>query len=491
MPSKVLAISCVAISAFLAAAAAGAAPPPNIVIIFTDDQGYGDVGVYGADGYATPNLDRMAAEGMRFTDFYVAQPVCSASRAALLTGCYPNRIGIAGALGPRSKHGIHSEETTLGELCRSRGYATAVFGKWHLGHLPEFLPLQHGFDEYYGIPYSNDMWPLHPDYARFPPGTAERKRGYPDLTMFEGNQVVDPEVTSDDQKRFTREFTERAVTFIQEHGDRPFLLYVAHPMVHVPLHVSDEFAGTTAAGLYGDVISEIDWSVGRILEAIRATGIDDRTLVIFTSDNGPWLSYGDHGGSARPLREGKGTTFEGGVRVPCIMRWPGAIPAGQVCREPLMTIDIFPTVAALIGAELPGRRIDGRDAQALLRGTPGAVSPQEAYFFYYHGNDLEAVRSGRWKLHFPHKYRSMEGRDPGSGGTPGKYDYSRRTGLELYDLRADVSESRNVADDHPEVVARITALADAMRRDLGDKLTEAKGTGRRPAGRRQEPAPQP
>ncbi|MHC5005755.1 MAG: sulfatase family protein [Planctomycetota bacterium] len=472
----------------LCGAPAGASPPPNIVIIFTDDQGYADVGVYGAEGYATPNLDRMATEGMRFTDFYVAQPVCSASRAALLTGCYPNRIGITGALGPRSTHGIHDEETTLAELCRSRGYATAIFGKWHLGHLPEFLPLRHGFDEYYGIPYSNDMWPLHPAYAHFPPGTAERKRGYPDLPIFEGDRVADPEVTADDQKRFTRDLTERAVAFINGRGEGPFLLYVAHPMVHVPLHVSDEFANTTAAGLYGDVVSEIDWSVGRILEALRAQGIDDRTLVIFTSDNGPWLSYGDHAGSAAPLREGKGTTFEGGVRVPCIMRWPGTIPAGRVCREPLMTIDIFPTVAALIGAELPARAIDGRDARALLRGDPGAASPHEAFFFYYHRNDLEAMRSGRWKLHFPHKYRSMEGRAPGSGGTPGKYDWDRRTDLELYDLHADVAESRNVSADHPDVIARLIALAEAMRCELGDNLTGVKGTGQRPPGRHEQPA---
>jgi arylsulfatase A-like enzyme len=486
-----LANLCGGIAAVLGAAVVAAAPPPpNIVVIFTDDQGYADVGVYGARGFATPNLDRMAAEGMRFTDFYVAQPVCSASRAALLTGCYPNRIGITGALGPRSTHGIHPDETTLAELCRARGYATAIFGKWHLGHLPEFLPLRHGFDEYYGIPYSNDMWPLHPDYAHFPPGTAERKRGYPDLPLLEGNQVVDPEVTSEDQKRFTRDLTERAVDFIARCADGPFFLYVAHPMAHVPLHVSDELAHTTTAGLYGDVISEIDWSVGRILDAIRARGLDERTLVIFTSDNGPWLSYGDHAGSAGRLREGKGTTFEGGVRVPCIMRWPGAIPAERVCREPLMTIDIFPTVAALIGAELPARGIDGRDARALLLGTAGAGSPQEAYFFYYRRNDLEAMRSGRWKLHFPHGYRSMDGRAAGSGGTPGNYDYDRRTGLELYDLRADVGESRDVAADHPEIVARLTALADAMRRDLGDDLTGAEGTGRRQPGRRaQQPQP--
>jgi arylsulfatase A-like enzyme len=463
----------------------GSLPPPNIVIIFTDDQGYGDVGVYGARRFATPNLDRMAAEGIRFTDFYVAQPVCSASRAALLTGCYPNRLGITGALGPRSKHGIHADETTLAELCKGRGYATVIFGKWHLGYHPEFLPLAHGFDEYYGIPYSNDMWPLHPDYVSLPPAAAERKRGYPDLPLLEGDRVVDAEVTSDDQRRFTRTFTERAVAFINEHAKGPFFLYVAHPMPHVPLHASDAFADTTAAGPYGDVISEIDWSVGRILEAIQRNGVDDRTLVIFTSDNGPWLSYGDHAGSAGPLREGKGTTFEGGVRVPCLMRWPGTIPAGQVCREPLMSIDILPTVAGLIGAELPARRIDGRDARPLLLGVPGARSPQEAYFFYYHRNDLEAVRSGRWKLHFPHRYRSIEGQAPGSGGTPGEYDWNRSTDLALYDLHADVAETRNVADDHPDVVARLVALADAMRRDLGDDLTGVKGTGTRPPGKHQ------
>jgi arylsulfatase A len=473
--------------AFVAFGAAWAlpreAPPPNIVIIFTDDQGYADVGVYGAEAFATPNLDRMAAEGMRFTDFYVAQPVCSASRMALLTGCYPNRVGIAGALGPRATHGINEQEVTLAELCRSRGYATAIYGKWHLGHLPPFLPPRHGFDEYYGTPYSNDMWPLHPDYVNLPSDAEKRKRGYPDLPIYENDRIVDPQVTADDQKQFTRSLTERAVAFIDAHADAPFFLYVAHPMPHVPLYTSDEFAGVSGAGIYGDVISEIDWSTGRILDALARHGLDDRTLVIFTSDNGPWLSYGDHAGSAGPLREGKGTTFEGGVRVPCLMRWPGAVPAGRVCREPLMTIDIFPTVAALIGADLPEHTIDGRDASALILGRPGARSPQEAYFFYYHDNHLEAMRCGRWKLHFPHGYRSMEGREPGSGGTPGTYDYERKTGLELYDLEADIGETTDVAADHPDVVARLVALADAMRADLGDKLTGVEASGARPAGR--------
>ncbi|MDY7109006.1 MAG: DUF6807 family protein, partial [Planctomycetota bacterium] len=278
-------------------------------------------------------------------------------------------------------------------------------------------------------------------------------------------------------------FTERAVAFIERNRGRPFFLYVAHPMPHVPLHVSDKFQGATEQGLYGDVIAEIDWSVGEILTAIRENGIDERTLVIFTSDNGPWLSYGDHAGSPGPLREGKGTTFEGGVRVPCIMRWPGRIPPGRVCAEPVMTIDIFPTVAELIGAPLPDHVIDGKSILTLMTAADGVRSPHEALFFYYHRNDLEAMRSGRWKLHFPHRYRSMEGREPGRGGTPGKYDYSRRTGLELYDLSADIGESKNVADAHPDVVERLVRLAEAMRADLGDALTNTAPTGAREPGR--------
>jgi arylsulfatase A-like enzyme len=462
---------------------------PNVVIIFTDDQGYGDVGAFYAQAPTfTPNIDRMAAEGTRFTDFYVAQPVCSASRAALLTGCYANRLGIHGALGPNAKHGISAEETLLSEICKSRGYATAIYGKWHLGHRHPFLPLQHGFDEFHGIPYSNDMWPLHPDYINLPEGAAKRKRGYPDLPLLEGNGIAKAVVTPDDQREFTTGFTDRAVDFIDRNADRPFFLYVPHPMPHVPLFVHEDNEGATGAGLYGDVMHEIDLSVGRILDALRRNGIDERTLVIFATDNGPWLSYGDHGGSAGPLREGKGTTFDGGVRVPCVMRWPGTIPAGRVCREPVMTIDLLPTIAGFIGGDLPPLPIDGRDAGDLVLGVPGATSPQEAYFFYYHRNHLEAMRSGRWKLHFPHKYRTMKGREPGAGGTPGRYDYSATTGLALYDLSRDIGETRDVAAEHPEVVARLSALADAMRSDLGDALTEAPATGARAPGRIEPPA---
>ena len=446
--------------------------PLNVVVVFTDDQGYGDVGCYGARGFDTPNLDRMAAEGVRFTDFYVAQPVCSASRAALLTGCYPNRIGIHGALGPESPTGIHSDEVTLAELCRSKGYATAIFGKWHLGRHESFLPTRHGFDEFYGIPYSNDMWPRHPES----PGA------WGDLPTIEGEEVVG---FNTDQRRFTRDFTDRAVDFIERNASagRPFFLYVPHPMPHVPLHVLDENRGASEQGLYGDVIQEIDASVGRILAAVDENGLRESTLVIFTSDNGPWLSYGNHAGSTGPLREGKGTTFEGGVRVPGIWRLPGRIPAGSLCTEPVMTIDVLPTVARLIGADLPDHPIDGLDVWPLATGVPGAKSPHEAFFFYYHRNDLEAVRSGRWKLHFPHGFRSMKGQDPGADGIPGKYDHSVKTDLELYDLEADLGETTNVAARHPEVVERLQALAEGARAELGDRLEDRVGIGVREPGR--------
>lgn len=466
----------------LLGAGTAAARSPNVVIIYTDDQGWADVGAFGAQGFETPRLDRLAEEGRKFTNFYVAQPVCSASRAGLMTGCYPNRLGIHGALGPNSLIGVNADETTLAELCKRQGYATAMLGKWHLGHHREFLPLQHGFDEYYGLPYSNDMWPLHPDLVKLPPTAAERKRRYPPLPIYQDNEIVDPEVTPDDQAKITTELTRRAVSFIEQQGDRPFFLYVAHPQPHVPLFVSDQHAGQTARGLYGDVIAEIDWSVGQILDALARARLADDTLLVFASDNGPWLSYGEHGGSAGHLREGKGTTFEGGVRVPCIMRWPEKIPAGTVCDEPLMTIDLLPTIAGRIGANLPERKIDGRDVWPLLAGEADARSPHEAYFFYYQQGDLQAMRSGPWKLHFPHAYRTLAGRPGGVGGAPVAYQ-EMRVGMELYNLHNDPSESRDVAAEHPEVVERMSQLASAMRADLGDRLTGVDGAGVRRPGR--------
>jgi arylsulfatase A-like enzyme len=439
--------------------------PPNVVVILTDDQGYADVGCYGAQGFTTPHLDRLAAEGVRFTDFYVAQAVCSASRTALLTGCYPNRIGILAALGPASKHGISAQEKTIADVLKTRNYATAIYGKWHLGHLPPFLPTRHGFDDYFGLPYSNDMWPKHPTSK------------FPDLPLIEGDKVI---ATNPDQTQLTTWYTEHAVRFIERNKDRPFFLYVAHAMPHVPLHVSAKFAGKSRRGLYGDVIMEIDWSVGQILNALHKHGLDGQTLVLFTSDNGPWLSYGDHAGSAGPLREGKLTTWDGGQREPCIMRWPGHIPAGSVCRTPIMTIDILPTVARLAGAALPPQPIDGLDIWPLIVGQPGARNPHEAYYFYW-GQELQAVRSGRWKLHFAHPYPTLGGRPGGTGGNPVPYRQTR-TELALFDLDTDVGEKVNVADKHPEVVAALERLAEKAREELGDSATNRNGKGVRPAG---------
>jgi arylsulfatase A len=459
--------------------------PPTIVIVFTDDQGYADVGAFGARGFETPNLDRLAAGGAVYRNFHVAQPVCSASRAALMTGCYPNRIGFHGALGPGSAIGISPDETTLAELAKQRGYATAIFGKWHLGDAREFLPVRHGFDEYLGLPYSNDMWPLHPDYVLLPPETAKRKRGYPDLPLLDQDVAVNPKLTRDDQCQLTTWYTDRAVRFIEKHKDRPFLLYVAHSMPHVPLHVSNRFRGRTSRGLYGDVMAEIDWSVGRIMEALAGHGLEANTWVVFTSDNGPWLSYGSHAGSAAPLREGKGTVWEGGVRVPCVMRWPGRIPAGLDSKSMLMTIDLFPTIARRIGASLPAHPIDGRDVWPLLTGEKGATNPHASYWYFYGQNQLQAVVSGdgRWKLVLPHSYVTLGGAPGGSDGMPASYQNRAVAAPELYDLEVDLSETTNVAARHSAVVDRLMVAVEQARQELGDSLTGRTGAAVRPPGR--------
>lgn len=455
---------------------------PNVVVIFIDDLGYADIGAFGKNKYQTPNLDRMAREGMKFTDFVTSTAVCSASRAALLTGCYHRRVGISGALGPGARHGLNQNEVTIAEICKQKDYATACYGKWHLGHHQPFLPLQHGFDDFYGLPYSNDMWPFHPDYADLPKDAVKRKRGFPDLPLFEKNEIVDPVVSGDDQAQLTTEYTRRAVKFIDDHHDKPFFLYVPHTMVHVPLFVSDKFKGKSGAGLFGDVMMEVDWSVGQIMNAIRKHGLEKDTLVIFTSDNGPWLNYGNHAGSALPLREGKGTMFEGGYRVPTVMWHPGAIPANSTCDELASTIDVLPTVAKMIGAKLPDHKIDGKDISPLMSGDSNAKSPHEHFYLYYRGGELHGVRDRKWKLHFPHKYRTLSGRKGGQDGKPVKYDHLM-TGTELYDLKSDIGEKKNVAEQHPDIVRRLKAAAEAASKELGDKLTDVKGSAIRPAGR--------
>jgi len=460
---------------------------PNLVIILTDDQGYADVGVFGAKGFETPNLDRLASEGRVFRNFHVAQPVCSASRCALLTGCYPNRLGIHGALGPRSKVGISSNEMTLAELVKQRGYATAIFGKWHLGDSPQFLPLHHGFDEYFGLPYSNDMWPKHPDQVKLPPNDQRRKSGYPDLVMYDGDKVVIPQITHEDQNQLTTWYTEHAVRFIEQNKDRPFFLYLAHNMPHVPLHVSDKYRGKTVRGLYGDVIEEIDWSVGQVMDALKRVGVEDRTWVIFTSDNGPWLSYGDHAGSAYPLREGKLTNWEGGTREPCIMRYPGKIPAGTESWQMVMAIDLFPTIAKLIGAELPKHTLDGLDVWPILSGKRHAKNPHAAYWFYFEVNQLQAVATGdgRWKLQLPQTYNTLGGKPGGHGGAPVPYEHRKLEKAELYDLVNDISEANDVADKNPKIVKLLETEAEKARTELGDALTKRTGKGVREPGRLQ------
>lgn len=461
-------------------------PRPNVVLIFADDLGYSDLGCMGAQGFQTPHIDRLAEEGTRFTSFYVAQPVCTASRAALLTGCYSNRVSLSGALNHTSPVGIHPREKLLSQIFHEQGYATAAFGKWHLGHHPPFWPTRRGFDEFFGIPYSNDNGPLHPV-----------TRGIPSLPLYDGDGVVE---LDPDQSQFTRRITERAVAFIEAHKQQPFFLYVPHIMPHVPIFASDSFRGTSSLGLYGDVVQELDWSVGKIVETLHVCDLDQRTLVIFCSDNGPFLSYGEHAGSATPLREGKLTTFEGGVRVPCIARWPGRVPAGRVCDELITTMDLYVILTRLAGGALPAAKLDGQDLSPLLFGQPGARGRD--VFWYYSGEELHAVRQGNWKLHLPHEYLTVAGA-PGTGGKPSNWGHLQPLSIEqsgirgiasrhgyrvekidlsLYDLQHDPGETRNVAAEHPDVVQQLLKIAEEARADLGDELTGIRSTHQRPAG---------
>lgn len=448
-------------------AAVAAQQTPNVIVIFMDDMGYGDIGTTGAIGYETPNLDKMAAEGMRFTRFYAAQAVCTASRAGLLTGCYPNRIGYSGALGPSSRMGLGEKEETIADVLRKKGYATAAFGKWHLGHLPQFLPTHHGFDEYYGIPYSNDMWPRHPT------------RKFPDLPLIEGDKTIE---LNPDQSQFTTNFTNRALQFIDKNKNKPFFIYLAHPMPHVPLAVSEKFKGKSRQGLYGDVIMEIDWSVGQILDKLRREGLEKNTLVVVTSDNGPWLNYGNHAGTTGGLREGKGVSFEGGQRVPCIMQWKGTIPAATICNKLSSTLDLLPTFAHIAGAPLPPHKIDGVNIISLLRYEPGA-NPRDSFCYYYRKNSLEAVTDGNFKLIFPHPHRTYEGFAPGADGKPGPVNEKAKLEIPLlYDLRRDPGERYNVIGQYPEVRAKLEQIAAAIREDIGDDLTGVVGkNNRRPS----------
>ena len=446
--------------------------PPNIILLLADDQGWGDVGVYGAEGYATPHLDRLAAEGVRFTSFYAPEAACSPTRAAIMTGSYPVRVGIPHVLSPRSQRGLNPEEVTVAEVLRARGYATAAIGKWHLGDHPAFLPTSQGFDSYFGIPYSNDMSPAPANNPR-----AGANQWYPALPLLRDTTVVEREP---DQTTLTRRYTEDAVAFMTGHADQPFFLYVAYSFPHVPLWASERFAGSSAQGLYGDVIQEIDWSVGEIVATLERLGLTERTLVAFTSDNGPWLVFGNHAGSAGPFREGKATTFEGGHRVPAIFRWPGRIPADRVTDILATGMDFLPTFARLAEAPVPTDRvIDGHDLWPVLSGERDSTAYD--HFLFYRGGQLQAVRRGRWKLHVPHTYPSMAGGEPGRDGQLGR-ETRGNIALALFDLEADPGETMDLAADHPEIVAALLRHIEAGRADIGDQLTETVGARARPPG---------
>lgn len=421
---------------------------PNIIFILTDDQGYGDLSSYGSPRVHSPHLDQMAAEGLKMTSFY-AFPSCSPSRAALMTGCYPPRVGIPDVVGPpgvawtaNKQYGLHPQETTLPEVLKSAGYATAMVGKWHLGHFPETMPQKHGFDQFFGLPYSNDMLP---------------HKGYGNLSLMRNTDTLE---INPDQTQLVQRYTDEALDFIRQERSNPFFLYLAHSMPHVPIFASDDFLDKRGQGLYADVIAEIDASVGTILAELKTQGIDDNTLVVFTSDNGPWLIFGNHGGSAGPFREGKGTTYEGGMRVPMIARWPGKITAGGVSHHPASLADILPTLASVADAKLPQEKIDGRDLSAHLTSPePAAAPPPAAPMCYYRSGNLDAVRVGKWKLHVPHSFRSVD--VVGDDAVGGKYTY-QDTGLELYDLEGDPGELYNVADKFPDKTTELKALIEQL-----------------------------
>lgn len=452
---------------------------PNIVLIFMDDMGYGDPVCYGGGPYKTPNIDALAVSGMRFTNFYAAQAVCSASRSGLLAGSYPTRIGISGALNHRSKIALNPKEETIAELLKARGYATAMVGKWHLGNRQPFLPLQNGFDEYLGLPYSNDMWPVNYDGTPFT-DTSNFRSTYPPLPLIDGNKTIRTLNTLDDQADLTKMYTERAVAFINKKKDQPFFLYLAHSMVHVPLAVSAAFKGKSGAGLFGDVMEEVDWSVGEIVKTLKKNGQLNNTLIIFTSDNGPWLNFGNHAGNSGGLREGKGTAWDGGLKVPGIISWQGKIKAGIVSPQLLTTMDILPTLVQLTGAKLPLNKIDGLDFSPLLLGDLNFAARDE-FAYYYDENNLKAIRKGPWKLVLPASSRSYSppatiGRD----GFPGEYA-TENVPLALYNLNTDPGEDRDVKAGYPEIVQQLKIIAEKYRQALGDGLTKTVGTEVRPA----------
>ncbi|MDQ8197986.1 sulfatase [Pelagicoccus enzymogenes] len=426
--------------------------PPNIVIIFLDDAGWADFQPFGKElAYPTPHVDQLAREGRTFTQFYVPQAVCSASRAALLSGSYPERVKVFGAHAPRER-GLEPSFPILPEILGRHGYATALFGKWHLGDHEDTRPHARGFQETAGLMYSNDMWSHHPSNPEF-------WGKYP-LQYWENGEVTDPEITPEDQKQLTKGYTEQAVSFIQRHADQPFFLYVPHSMPHTPLYASDSFEGKSGAGLYGDVIMELDWSVGQINQALKDNGLEENTIVIFTSDNGPWLTFGEHAGKT-PFREGKRTSFDGGTRSALVVKFPGQIPANSQSAQTFCSIDLLPTFCQRVGIDTAKMEIDGKDQWPILSGD-GKAGNGHDYYAFTTVKRLEAIMSGdgRWKLHLPHGYHTVV--EPGVDGQFGKSE-NRQIELSLFDLKNDPFETKNIIAEHPEIARRLQAYANAHR----------------------------
>ena len=416
---------------------------PNIVIVFLDDAGWSDFEPFGSNKYSTPNVRRLAEQGRRFDNFYVPQAICSASRAALLSGCYPGRTKVFGAHGPKGA-GLDPKYAIMPEVFTANGYKTAMFGKWHIGDRDGRRPWDRGFDESCGLLYSNDMWEHHP-------GNPEHWGKHP-LQYFENGKLKIDRVTKKDQTMLTTWYTDRAVDFIKRSKDAPFFLYVPHSMPHVPLFVSDKFAGKSGAGLYGDVMMEIDWSIGQITRAIKDTGVEDDTIVILTSDNGPWVTYGNHAGST-PYREAKGTSFDGGIRSACIIKYPDRIAPGTSSDKMFCTVDLLPTLAALSSTSLPENTIDGENVWPLISAEPGAKNPHE-YYPFSNGNQFQGVISGdgRWKLHIPHSYRTLA--KAANDGMVGKYKQAK-IGLSLFDMKNDPYETKNVKAQNPKILQQL------------------------------------
>jgi len=423
---------------------------PNIVVMFLDDSGWADFRPFWPTKYPTPNVEKLASEGACYHQFYVPQAICSASRASLLTGCYPGRHKIYGAISPRSR-GLDPSFATIAEVLKPAGYATGVFGKWHVGDHPETRPPARGFDESSGLMYSNDMWRHHPESRNFDKF---------DLQFWRNGDIEIEDVTPQQQRMLTTWYTEHAVDFIQRHADEPFFLYVPHNMPHVPLFCSDKFEGKSGHGLYADVMMEIDWSVGQIMNALDEAGVTDNTLFIFTSDNGPWISYGNHAGHT-PYREAKGTGFDGGTRSACVMRMPGEIPAGTVSNQAFCSVDLLPTFAKLAGADLPEDPIDGVDVWDIICAKPNVTNPHE-YYPVSTARNFDGVVSGdgKWKLHLPHTYRTLA--EAGNDGQPGRYD-TASIELSLFDMENDPYETTNVIDLHPEVAQQLQEYAEHHR----------------------------